>query len=87
MLKYRENVSLNLLKICRERNLTQEQAAEICGISSRYFGKIICKKPRISIDVIELICNGLNIMAEELLEWADTVDKEKKVSWKALTER
>lgn len=62
-----ENVARNLIQICNERNLTEEKAAELCKISCRYFNKIICKQPNISIKILEKICIGLNVTSDELL--------------------
>lgn len=57
------------IKIQRElRCLTQESAAELCDLSSRYWGKIERGQTSTSIDVIEKISSGLNIDASELLK-------------------
>ncbi len=50
-----------------QRKLTQEQAAELCNMSSKYWGKIERGDQAATIDIIAKISAGLNIPAEDLL--------------------
>ena len=67
-----ENLSTTMMYLCKEQHLTQEQAAERCGISVRHFNRILNGKATPSLYVLEQICAGLQITPNSLLlspEW------------------
>lgn len=68
-----DDLSNSLLLICERKKYSYETAAELCGISRRYFGKIVCKKAVPSIAVLEKICDGLQHTPNELLGVQDHV--------------
>jgi transcriptional regulator with XRE-family HTH domain len=51
----------------KKRSLTQEKAAEVCGMSWKYWGKLERGDQAATIDVIEKISKGFQIPASELL--------------------
>ncbi len=65
--KFLYNLSINLLTICDERKMTYEIASELCNLSSRHFGDIIRRQTSISVNVLEKICVGLNVLPQDLL--------------------
>ena len=64
----KERFAKNLKNQREKRKLTQEAAAELCDLSSRYWGKIERADAAVSIDIIEKISAGLNVSIEELLK-------------------
>ena len=62
-----DNLSTALLRICGEKDLTYETAAERCGLSSRYFGSITRRRTAPSLDTLEKICVGFQKAPNELL--------------------
>ncbi len=68
-----DDLANSLLLICGEKKYSYETAAELCGISRRYFGKIVCKKAVPSIAVLEGMCSGLEKTPNELLGVRDHV--------------
>lgn len=61
------NLSVSLLKLCDKSNLTYAEAAELCGITARYFGDIVRHERNPSVDVLEKICEGFGITPSCLL--------------------
>lgn len=51
----------------RQKKLTLETAAELCGISSKYLGRIERGEQSVGIDIIEKISKGLEVHLEKLL--------------------
>ena len=37
---FSKNLSLTILQLCSSRDLSYEKAAELCGLSPRYFGSV-----------------------------------------------
>lgn len=62
-----DNLSISILKLCDEYQLTYEAASERCDISSRYFGDIARRKTTPTIATLEKICNGFHLMPNDLL--------------------
>lgn len=56
----------------KERNLTQEQLAEIIGVSNKTISKWECGKCMPDYSVIENLCNELNITVSELIGGHDS---------------
>lgn len=67
-----DKLSSSLLQLCRTNGLSYESASERCGMSSRYFGRIIRKESAPSITVLENICTGFGKTPNELLVSAET---------------
>lgn len=55
----RKILSHNLKRLRRVKGLTQEEAAELCNISPRYWRKLEQTQAAATIDVLEKIINGL----------------------------
>lgn len=62
-----ENLSTTMMDLCKEQHLTQEQAAERCGISVHHLNRILRGKATPSLHVLEQICTGLQITPNDLL--------------------
>ena len=62
-----DRLSASLLRICETQRLSYERAAELCGFSSRHFGKIVRKKCSPSLDVLEKIYEAFHITPNELV--------------------
>ncbi|WP_343253059.1 helix-turn-helix transcriptional regulator [Ligaoa zhengdingensis] len=73
----KERFGKNLKHQREQRKLTQEMAAELCDLSSRYWGKIERGDAAASIDTIEKVSIRMNISVEELLK-EDVLDESDK---------
>ena len=64
---FSDDLSVSLLRFCDTHRLSYERAAELCGCSSRYFGRIVRKESCPSLLVFEGICHGLGMTPNQLL--------------------
>ena len=64
---FSRQLSKAVLRFCESRKLTYETAAELCGISTRYFGSIARGNVSPSVDILEKICKGFGKAPNELL--------------------
>lgn len=55
--------------IRKERNLSQEDLALLCGIDRTYIGRIERLERKPTIVILDKIANGLNIKLKELLDF------------------
>ena len=62
-----ENLSTTMMDLCKEQHLTQEQAAERCGISVHHLNRILRGKATPSLHVLEQIYTELQITPNDLL--------------------
>ena len=58
-----------LIKIRKERNLSQEEFAFICGIDRTYIGRIERLERKPTIVVLDKIAKGLGVKLTELLNF------------------
>ena len=58
-----------IIKIRKERHLTQEEFAFLCGIDRTYVGRIERLKRNPTLLIIDKIAKGLNIDISELLKF------------------
>ena len=65
--KLNKTLSRKLIAIRESNQLTQEQAAELCDISVRYWGKIERCHASVSLETLQKISIGLNMKASDLL--------------------
>lgn len=56
----------NVRKYRRERNLSQEKFAEVCGLHRTYISDIECFRRSISLDNIQKIADALGIETYKL---------------------
>ncbi|KQZ91777.1 helix-turn-helix transcriptional regulator [Agrobacterium tumefaciens] len=64
----KEVMAINLRRIRHDRQLTQEELAHLCGLSSRYIGAIERADKSASVTVLGRIANALSIEPAELLK-------------------
>ena len=64
---FSKNLSLTILQLCSSRDLSYEKAAELCGLSPRYFGSVARGQTNASIITLEKLCKGLELTPNELL--------------------
>ena len=64
---FSKKLSSSVLSICDSGDLSYEVAAELCDLSSRYFGDIARGKTSPTVNTLEKLCNGLNRTPNELL--------------------
>lgn len=64
---FSKKLSSSVLSICDSGDLSYEAAAELCDLSSRYFGDIARGKTSPTVNTLEKLCNGLNRTPNELL--------------------
>ena len=62
-----DNLSTSVLRLCGEKDLTYESAAELCELSPRYFGSIARKRTVPSLVTLEKLCIGLETTPNSLL--------------------
>lgn len=77
-----QNTGAFIAKKRKEKNLTQEQLAEILQVSNKTISKWETGKCMPDYSIIESLCNELNITVPELLEGkelnpSETIDEEK----------
>lgn len=63
----KETMAINLRRIRHERQMTQEELADLSGISARYVGAIERADKSASVTVLGKISEALNIDPSELL--------------------
>ena len=63
----REKFAQKLKWIRKDRNLSQEDLALLCGVDRTYIGRLERMERSPSLDILEKIANGLNITVSELL--------------------
>lgn len=64
----RKTLGWNMKYHRMKEKLSQEQAAELCHISSKYWGKLERGEQAATIDTLEKIAAGLGISVTELLK-------------------
>lgn len=64
---FSDKLTDSLLQICETRRLSYETAAELCDISSRYFGDVVRKESSPTIAVLEKFCKAFDKTPNELL--------------------
>lgn len=62
-----DNLSSSLQSICEKQSISQEKLAELCDLSSRFVGKIICKHSVPTLTSLEKMCDALNMTPNDLL--------------------
>ena len=66
-----------LRKLRLERNMTQEQLAEISGVDYKYFQKLEGQNPSSpTLATLEKLAKGLNISLSEFIQNIDTETKD-----------
>ena len=53
---FSKDLSTSILQLCSGRDLSYEKAAELCGLSPRYFGSVARGQTNASIIVLEKLC-------------------------------
>lgn len=61
------SIGSTIKRLRNEHNITQEQLAEILGITSRAISQCECDRTAPDISQIPILCNILNISADTLL--------------------
>ena len=64
---FSKNLSISILQLCSNRDLSYEEAAERCGLSPRYFGSVARGQTNASIITLEKLCDGFELTPNELL--------------------
>lgn len=64
---FKRELSIKLMKIIDEKNLTVKSASELANLSRKYMSNIISEKQTASIDVLENICSALGVEPNDLL--------------------
>ena len=59
------------IKLCDRERLSYEDAAEVIGCSSRYFGRLIRRESSPTLRVLERICGGFHQTPNEILQIHD----------------
>jgi len=63
-----QSLGRNIRKFRKAKGLTQEQLAELAGISYKYLGEIERGETNPSIDTLKRIAEGLNIPLESIIK-------------------
>lgn len=66
-MKLRRIVARNLRRLRQERDLTQEELADLAGINRNYVGMIEREENAASIDVLESLAKALKVDPPDLL--------------------
>ena len=62
---FSKNLSLTILQLCSSRDLSYEKAAELCGLSLRYFDSVARGQTNASIITLEKLCKGLELTPKQ----------------------
>ena len=68
---YSDALSVSLLQLCDRERLSYEDAAEVIGCSSRYFGRLVRRESSPTLRVLEGICGGFHQTPNEILQIYD----------------
>ena len=71
---FSKDLSTSILQLCSSRDLSYEKAAELCGLSPRYFGSVARGQANASIIILEKLCKGFELTPNELLRIAPLPD-------------
>lgn len=72
------SLGLNIKRFRKAKGLTQEQLAELAGISYKYLGEIERGETNPSIGTLVRIANGLNVSLEHLIKTETTKHTQQK---------
>lgn len=64
---FSRNLSSALIRLCDTRNYSYETAAELCRLSSRYFGSIVRGQTSPTVTTLEKLCIGFDSTPNDLL--------------------
>ena len=64
---FKRELSINLMKVIDEKNLTVESVSKLANLSRKYVSNIISEKQTPSIDVLENIFSALELDPNDLL--------------------
>lgn len=64
---FSRSLAVALLKLIDEKNISQEDLAEICHLSDRFIRNVISERQIPSLDSFEKICSGLEVDPNDLL--------------------
>ena len=67
----KEVMAVNLRRIRHDRNMTQEELADLAGLSARYIGAIERADVSASVTVLGQIADALNVEPGELVKASD----------------
>ena len=70
----KENFGRNLKYQRKRRELTQEEAAELCELSPKYWGKLERGEAAATVDTLEKIAMAMGMSVGDLLEDSGTKD-------------
>lgn len=68
----RKRLARNVIRLRKERGISQENFAARCRISTRYLSTIETGRANPSIDVLERISRAFDISLEELVHFPDS---------------
>ena len=68
---YSDALSISLLQLCDRERLSYEDAAEVIGCSSRYFGRLVRRESSPTLRALERICGGFHQTPNEILQIHD----------------
>lgn len=60
-------IAQNVVRLRKEKELSQEALAEACNLSTRYIGDIERQKANITVDILEKLTIALKCTVEELI--------------------
>lgn len=69
-----DNLSVSLMQILDEYNISYEKAAELCNLSSRQVGNIIRRRSEPKLISLEKLCAGLGKTPNQLLGFTSVPD-------------
>lgn len=72
----KENLAKKLKAVRKKNNWTQEEAAELCDLSPRFWGKMERGTASASVETLEKIALGLKISVSELFQNEDDSNEE-----------
>ena len=74
-IRLRKILASNIRDYRRQKNLSQEQLADICGLHRTYIGSVERAERNVTLSTLEALANALKISVPELLTKKDISDE------------
>lgn len=75
----------NIQRLRKQRKLTQEELAEICGLTANSISRIECGSLFPALDTVIAICNALNTTSDSIL--AQYIQADSGLRWTHLSDK
>lgn len=75
-MKTYERIGQAIKRLRADRNLTQEQLSDLCGVDQHYISNIECGTRNVSVDIIERITSYFGMSLSQFFEFAENLGEQ-----------